>query len=422
MSTPRTAEAPWWGAGLLTRHAPDTPWARGRTAFTHGDLRARVADTARTLSSYGIGAGSTVVLRGAGGFTQIWTLLALWSRGAQVLLMGEAVRGEEFGRLLDRCRPQFYVSFDHTAGPGGAVADECEVLVRRMVGGRPAVTAHCLVQFTSGSTGFARPVGRTAASLLMELGRFRAMGAMPQRGERVLLLTPVTHSFGLVAGLLHALNTGAVVVLPSGTGPEAVLAACRAHAVAAVLGAPGHFAALAAGRGGRVAAPDLRLAVSAGDLLDADTHRRFADRFGVAVGQAYGTTETGIIASDPLGRRGPWTVGLPVPGVRVRLVSAEVRVRLDSSPYLAGEESPPRFLPDHGPSPGGWLCTRDLAEVDPATGSLRLLGRIDSLADRALLTAGATRLLLSDRTRVQRFDRDGRPAEGAAATRDRPQG
>ncbi|MFG2139900.1 class I adenylate-forming enzyme family protein [Streptomyces sp. NPDC048650] len=406
MSLTSRRETGWWGAGLLERQPPDAPWAIAHNTVTYGQLRAQVDALRHTLRSYGIGAGNTVALQGARSFTQMWALLALWSCGAQVMLMGPALRGRELDTLLDRCRPQYHLSFDAPGWAAGTFHDECEVLVRRLIGGRPAETPHCLVQFTSGSTGIAKAIGRTPESLTTELGRFRAIGGMPRGGERALLLAPPEHSFGLIGGLLHAMNAGAVPVFAPDTGPRAVLDACRAHDVGAVLGAPGHFAALA-DHDEVPPPPRLRVAISAGDVLDRQVPARFAERFGVRIGQAYGTTETGIIAVDAAGAHGPGTVGVPAPGVRVRLVSGELQVRLPGSPYLAPEEPPARFLADGGRDPGGWLCTRDLVEVDPAGGALRLLGRLDPLADRRGLTAGATRRQVADRAVVRLLGRDG---------------
>ncbi|ARF54217.1 class I adenylate-forming enzyme family protein [Streptomyces gilvosporeus] len=430
MSLHSRRHADWWGAGLLESRPAGAPWAIARSTVTYGQLRAQVSSLGHTLRSYGIGAGHTVALQGARSFTQMWALFALWSCGAQVMLMGPGLRGRELGTLLDRCRPQYHLSFDAPGWAAGTFHDECEVLVRRLKGGRPAETPHCLVQFTSGSTGVAKAIGRTPESVTTELGRFRAIGGMPRPGEKALLLAPPEHSFGLIGGLLHAMNTGAVPVFARDTGPRAVLDACRVHDVEAVLGAPGHFAGLASWPGDTPDSPDapapldaaassaasalggipplprLRMAISAGDVLVRQVSTRFAERFGVRIGQAYGTTETGIIAVDTAGVYGPGTVGVPAPGVRVRLVSGELQVRLPDSPYLAPEEPPARFLADGGRDPGGWLCTRDLVEVD-RSGALRLLGRLDPPADRQVLTAGAAQRQVSDRTVVRRLDRDG---------------
>ncbi|MFD7734415.1 class I adenylate-forming enzyme family protein [Kitasatospora phosalacinea] len=393
----------WWISQLLDRHPDDALWACAGRTVTYGELRAQVTASARLAGSYGIGPGSTVALRGAAGFTQLWTLLALWSVGAQVMLMGPSLEGDDLGALLDRCRPRHLLTLDGPARPDGAFQDECGVLVRRLASGMPARTDHCLVQFTSGSTALAKAVGRDADSLRAETDRFAALPGMPGAGERVLLLSPTAHSFGLVGGVLHAMNTGAVLVFPSTTGRGGP------GAVDAVLAAPRHFAALAEGPH-QDALRGLRTAVSAGDTLDAAVRLRFAERYGVRVGQAYGTTETGIVAADPAGEHGPDAVGPPAPGVRVRVHSGELQVWLPRSPYLFEQQPPARFVSPGGGATGGWLCTRDMVARDPGTGAIRLLGRFDPLRRRALPSEGHTQRQIAMRTLVRRLERSGRTA------------
>ncbi|WP_052864089.1 class I adenylate-forming enzyme family protein [Streptomyces niger] len=407
MSTRPEPAPDWWGDELLGGHPDRRPWAvRGGHVLTYGTLREQVAATRRLLRSHGIRPGDTVVLQGAHGFTQLWSLLALWSLGAQVLLLGPQVRGRELGLLLDRCRPRFHVAFD--GGPADGFHGEGATEVRRLKGGLPAATAHCLVQFTSGSTGCAKPVGRTAESLLAELAGFARVAGMPAAGERVLVLGPPAHSFPLIGGLLHAMHVGAVTVFSPGAGRPALLRAAALGRTEAVIGAPRHFAVLAAdGRGLRL--PRLRVAVSGGDRVDDAVHIRFGERYGVRLGQAYGTTETGIVATDPTGWYGPGTVGLPVDGVEVRVVDTELQVRLDRSPYLLPEEAPARFLADPHGSGAGWFATRDRVTRDALTGALRIAGRFDPLVDRGALSADHHGQL-SSRTRSRLLRRDGEPA------------
>ena len=57
--------------------------------------------------------------------------------------------------------------------------------------------------------------------------------------------------------------------------------------------------------------------VSAGARLEAETVRRFHDRFGVEIHSFYGTTEAGGIAFDDSDdTRQPLTVGRPLPASR----------------------------------------------------------------------------------------------------------
>jgi 3-hydroxy-4-methylanthranilate adenylyltransferase len=399
----------WWGAGLLARQPPDAPWAQGSDCVSYGELRAEVAGLRRLLGSYNIRRGSTVALHGAGSFTQVWCMFALWSLGAQVMLVGPATRGRELARLLDTCRPQFYVSFGTVGKVPDLFHDECEVLVRRLRAGRPAATGHCLVQFTSGSTGLAKAIGRDARSLLAELHAFRRIDGMPRDGSRVLIVGTLAHSFNLVGGLLHNMNAGATTVFPRSTALPAVLRAAIRTRADTLLGTTAHISRLAIG-GRPLPMPGLRRAISGGARLDDSVHTAFARRYGVRIGQAYGTTETGIIAADPTGWYGPGTVGMLVPGVRVRMVGGELQVGMERSPYLDASPDPGRLFRAETVDGAGWLHTRDRALFDPANGALRIMGRIDPLVEADPLAAGPERILLADRTVRRTLARGTRPS------------
>lgn len=352
----------WWGAELLNRGVHDAVFARASGDVTFGALQVEVGWLARTLNTHGIRAGNTVALQGTPSFTQLWSIFALWSLGAQVLLLEPGVRQQERAALLEMCAPQFFVTFGGLRRHDDKFIDQCEVLVRRMPAGQPVRSDHCVVQFSSGTTGRPKAIGRTSESLLDELDRLRTLEGMPKAGERVAVLESLARSFGLIGGLLYALDAGATVVFPTAQTPRAIAeAATRAHVV---IGNPRHFAQLV-NAAEDVTLPDLRLAVSSGEVLPCGVYQTFTRRYGVPIGQAYGTTETGIIATDLAGMFGTPTVGLPVPGVRTRVVNGVLEVHLPQSPYLYQDP----------PCSGGWMSTDDLVTCDPATGALRLLVR-----------------------------------------------
>ncbi|MGW3355386.1 class I adenylate-forming enzyme family protein [Streptomyces bungoensis] len=358
----------WWGAELLGRHADDMVWARAADReVTFGRLRRETAWLADVLERYGVRGRSTVALYGNASFTQLWALFALWSLGAQVVLM-ETPPGRRSRDVPPGLRrAQFSVSLGESRRPPHDFIDECEVLVRRHAGGGPSVSEHCLVQFSSGTTGRPKAVGRSPRSLLEELDRHSALEGAARHGERVAVLEPPTHSFGLIGGVLHSLAVGATVVMPvARTAAATVRAAADAHVV---LGNPHHFERLAPAEPGGL--PHLRLAVSSGDALPPETAALFRGRHGVRVGQAYGMTETGIIAADLTGRFGPAGVGVPVPGARTRVVGGVLEVHVPESPYLY----------DDTPWTGGWMSTRDLVTRDSRTGALRLRGRVQGVGD-----------------------------------------
>lgn len=360
----------WWGADLIERRRPEDVWAYGSGGVSHGELRDGVEWHAQMMAAHGVRPGSTLAMQGTPSFTQLWTILGAWSLGVQVLLLEQSLGAEQRQEVLRRCSPQYLVQLD---GPGrvrNGFVDQCESLITRWPGGRPQHSSHCLVQISSGTTGRAKVIGRTPESLLHELERMRLVPAMPVRGEQVALLEPMTRPFCLVGGVLHALAVGATVRFPRG-GSGSDLAAAVAPADI-VFGGPGHFGRLAEAAPPPPGRSALRAAVSSGEPLRTDLAEAFEARFGTRLGQAYGTTETGLISANIDGRYGSGSVGPAIPATRARVTDGVLEVHLAQSPYLDGATD--WF--------GGWLSTLDLAELDPRTGALTVTGRADQLGRR----------------------------------------
>ncbi|WP_055529340.1 class I adenylate-forming enzyme family protein, partial [Streptomyces graminilatus] len=338
--------------------------------LTRGELRKRVTEQAAVFAGYGIGPGSTVGLRTPPSFTQIEVLLALWRLGAQVLLFDFRLKPPEVAALHAFCRPQFMVSAGTNVRATFGFRSEYEVVTERHGHGKglAATTGHRLVQFSSGSTGRPKVIGRTARSLATEVDRFAGVPGMPVQGDRLLLLSSTAHSFGLIGGLLYSLAVGATVVFAPRVSARDILRTALEHRITALFGVPAHYELLAAAID-PPALPDLRIAVSGGEIMPPSVAARFAQRYGVPVGEAYGTTETGIVAIDVGGTLRP-SVGRTAPGISVRVARGELDVALDESPYL--------FDSGGTQYADGWLHTRDRATLDP-TGAVLVHGRTDSL-------------------------------------------
>ena len=331
-------------------------------------LRRLVADQRERLAAAGLAPGGTAALRLPPSLGFVVALLACWQQQAQVALLDHRLTDHEVEQALDRLKPQVLVRAEHRPGAALRGFAEVEPLAVALVDGRPAATEHALLQLSSGSTGPAKVIARTAADLVRELTCYARLDDFPGEGERVVLLSSVVHVLGLVGGLLNSLHQRAPLTVPERMTAAGILAAVAADdRPTTVIGVPFH-AELLAGATNPPPLPQLRRMVVAGEVSRPGLATAFTARYGVPLGTMYGMTELGVIATDLTGELRPWVA--PVDGVELREQSGELQIRMPASPY-PGTVDPTRWS-------DGWLHTRDAARIDPGTGRVTVLGRRDS--------------------------------------------
>ena len=244
-----------------------------------------------------------------------------------------------------------------------------------------------LIVYTSGTTG--RPKGavlprRAVASNLDALARAWAWTA----GDVLTHGLPLFHVHGLVVGTLGPLRLGGELRHLGRFEPEAAAAALRAGATM-LFGVPTMYHRLAREAEERREIADglrrARLLVSGSAPLPAPVFARVEALTGQRIVERYGLTETLMntaVRAD--GERRPGYVGLPLPGVDVRLVGddgadveasddetiGEVAVRGPNlfSGYLNRPDATAEALRD------GWFFTGDIATRAP-DGYWRIVGR-----------------------------------------------
>lgn len=243
--------------------------------------------------------------------------------------------------------------------------------------------------YTSGTTGRPRGAmltrGNLAANQDQSLaGRFEVGG-----DDVVLLVLPLAHIYALNVGLGTAITVGATMVLVERFDPAVTLDAIVEHRVTLLLGAPPMYVAwLESGLLHDHDLSSVRLAVSGAAALGEPTLHRFADVTGLTIEEGYGLTEAGpsVAATSMAEVPIPGSVGLPLPGIELRLVDAGGEDALEGDPgevwvrgpnvfqgYWNDPEATAEALTDDG-----WLRTGDVGLVD-GSGMLRLVDRLRDL-------------------------------------------
>ncbi|MDH6109415.1 acyl-coenzyme A synthetase/AMP-(fatty) acid ligase [Kitasatospora sp. MAP12-15] len=357
----------WVDHYLLAGPADESCLRLGRTVH-RATLLDLVDEQQKLLSQAGLRRGGTVTLCLPPSLAYIAVLLAAWRLGAQVSLLDHRLAQAEVDRALDRLAPQVVVVADRVGGAALRGYSEVTAVAAPRPGGRPAAGEHCLIQLSSGSTGPSKVIARTQGDLVRELERYDRLVDYPGRGGRTVLLASVVHVLGLVGGLLQSLHSGARLDFPERLTGVGILDAVAAdEQPATLLGVPFHAELLAA-QGDLRRVPQLSRMIVAGELTRPGLPEAFTARYGVPLGSMFGMTELGMIATDLSGSHFPAVD--PAHGMELRIQDGELLVSAAASPYL-GVTDPARWA-------DGWLHTRDAAVIDPATGLVTLLGRLDS--------------------------------------------
>lgn len=246
------------------------------------------------------------------------------------------------------------------------------------------------VIFTSGSTGVPKGTIITHGNVLSELEAMRQAYRLTA-GDPHLCVLPIFHASALFRNLLLPLTLGARVTLVSSGDPEAFWKHVQDAGAAFVQLVPSFLARLVASP----AAPDgpvaLKYVGTASAPCPVETIRRFEERFGILVVEAYGLTETtcGAVMSPPSAQeRKLGSVGRALPGVTVEVLDAKGRA------LPAGQEgeiriSGPTVSPGYvrgssasGKLVAGSIMTGDLGMFD-SDGFLFIHGRKTDLIYRS---------------------------------------
>jgi long-chain acyl-CoA synthetase len=246
-----------------------------------------------------------------------------------------------------------------------------------------------LLLYTSGTTGRPRGAMLSHRALLANLDQLVEIDPpVVAADDRVLLVLPLFHVYGLNSGLGMVARAGSTGVLARRFDPVETLAKVRDHQVTCIVGAPPMYLAWSM-------LPDLgeslstvRLALSGAAPLPVSVLSAVLEATGKHIFEGYGLTETAPVLTttlcSPVPK--PGSVGRPVPGVSVQIRAEvddeedEVDVMDPGELIVKGDNLFSGYWPDGdgGPDEDGWFATGDIAYAD-ADGDLFLVDRTKEL-------------------------------------------
>jgi fatty acid CoA ligase FadD36 len=239
----------------------------------------------------------------------------------------------------------------------------------------PAPDRTALIMYTSGTTGAPKGAILSHGAVEAELDALADAWAWT-RDDVLVHGLPLFHVHGLVLGVFGALRVGCRLRHTVRPQPEAYAAAAGTM----YFGVPTVWSRVAAQPETARALASARLIVSGSAALPVPVYERLLALTGHRPVERYGMTETLITisnrADDP--ERPPGQVGVPLAGVRTRIVDDEGRdVPADGESIGELEVRGPMLFDGYRNQPpfaGGWFQTGDIAAVDPK-GRHRIVGR-----------------------------------------------
>ena len=237
------------------------------------------------------------------------------------------------------------------------------------------------ILYTSGTTGRSKGAMLTHGNLHSNADSLKR--AWEFSADDVLLhALPIFHIHGLFVATNVSLLSGATILLLPKFEPDAIFQALPQASV--MMGVPTFYTRLLKDtRLSRDSTHHMRLFISGSAPLLPETHTHWQERTGHAILERYGMTETNMNTSNPYhGARIPGSVGLPLPGVEIRIADDEGRPLPQGEIGMIEVRGPNVFkgywnMPEKTEAEfrrDGFFITGDLGTIGP-DGYLRIVGR-----------------------------------------------
>ncbi len=332
---------------------------------------AMVMATAGALVAQGVKPGDRVAAQVAKSPAALALYGGCVAVGAAFLPLNTAYTAAEVGYFLTDAEPALFVC-DTAQDPGA-------VTLADLAGHAPLTHAVprdvddlAALLYTSGTTGRSKGAMLSQGNLLSNAQVLVEAWRFTDR-DVLLHALPIFHTHGLfVASNVSLLSGGAMIFLPS-FDAETVLRMMPQATV--MMGVPTFYTRLLDGVT-RANTAHMRLFVSGSAPLLAATHVEWETLTGQRILERYGMTETNMNTSNPYdGDRRAGTVGVPLPGVELRLVDGVIEVRgpnVFQGYWRMPEKTAEEMRAD------GWFITGDVGQVD-ADGYVTIVGRAKDL-------------------------------------------
>jgi malonyl-CoA/methylmalonyl-CoA synthetase len=327
-------------------------WA-GRE-YTFGEIGARADRMARALQNRGLAQGDRLCVQLANRIEMIDLFLACVKLGVIFVPVNILYREREISHILCDAEPKLFVTEKDLAGLGSETGPAANL--PHLDGDAPAALV-----YTSGTTGASKGAILSHNNFAANGVNLTACWQITDR-DRFLLALPLFHVHALGNGLHCWLISGCRMRLLERFDHATAIDQFQQFEPTLFFGVPTIYVRLldTPVETARAIGAKMRLFVSGSAPLPAQVLEDFRARFGHTILERYGMSETLMNISNPYaGERRAGTVGLPLPGISVRLdETGEVWVKGPNvfSGYWQREDATRAAFED------GWFKTGDIAE------------------------------------------------------------
>jgi long-chain acyl-CoA synthetase len=237
-----------------------------------------------------------------------------------------------------------------------------------------------IFQYSGGTTGISKGAIALHRNLVANALQIREWMPSAEDGkETVLMAIPLFHVYGMVAGMLFAIRTGAgMVMVPNPRDMVDVLTSIQKHKATIFPGVPTQYNAINNNsdvKAGKYDLSTIKACISGSAPLMRETKEKFEALTGGKLFEGYGLSEapTATHCNPMFGENRTGSIGLPLPDVDCRIVSLDDGVTV-LKPGEIGELciQGPQVMKGYHNMPtetantlqDGWLHTGDIARMD----------------------------------------------------------
>lgn len=379
--------------------APDATFIRGDDGrdFTYDDYWLLSGRIANALAHHSVGAGDRVAVQVAKSVEGLAIFLACARLGAIFLPLNTAYTPPEVDYFVRDAEPSLIICEPAKASVlsgmaktvltldgqgGGSLAEALHSQPSAFADAKTSWDDGAALLYTSGTTGKSKGALLTHGNLasnavtLVEVWDF---------GPRDVLIhaLPIYHTHGLFTATNTVLLSGGSLLFRRKFDVDDVISLLPQ--ATSLMGVPTFYTRLLSHEGlTRDCVKHMRLFISGSAPLLAETHRGFEENTGHAILERFGMTETSMNTSNPYrGERRAGTVGLPLPGIEVRVTDPATGALLPQGNIGMIEVRGPNVFTGYWRNPektaaefrpDGFFITGDLGSFD-GQGYLTISGR-----------------------------------------------